>query len=1248
MLLTSSNPTSQVVPWCPASDAISAHRLHRRLRVGTAAQGLRSDAGTAEEAVEKRAGPVAPSFSPTRVRVQHDTFIRASRAAMWSLMQDVTPARKWQQVAVVLATLESIYGVEYQGIAEQLLTAFQQANRVPASAGTAATAAAGPAMFASDLDVDQRFDFSGQLGSDQFDHLALGVSLNTDFLWQLFVKVSTEQLDATLVPPQLLGGTAAAAAAGAAAAAAAGGGATGRAAGGVGGAAQLLKETESLLVLRRGYSSEQQRGRWLLQKLDYLQLLLSFASLLHSLSEWGFIPRMDVTPLEVFDEVYPLLEPRRSQPLFIEKATLPDIMDPVIEPRLRWLERKTLRLNPSSSSSSSRSRSLDSLSAAVGSTDDSSSGTSSWEAAAASIDNTSSSSSSSSSSSGSGSLLQTLLEPVEIVEPTFRQMLVVYRKKPKQERWREAWFKLTGQKVAPVARRLTIQLQVYRDIPLPSWQVVFPDKLLQFRPLDLLRLDLFGLAGIGAVLAQAKYTSLVLELVTLVSLSVWGSRLVLGFLRMGDRYKSIVAQLLAERTVAGGEGGLEYLATAAGLQQFKQAALAYVLLAAADAPLNAGQVAAAAEAVLQQRLQLQTALKYSSMALHMSSRGIAALKGASKGHGVRSVPLRPAGLQSGACRMPARQLVSARVAEMTRPTHQDDEAMFCYQCEQTKGNTGCTKIGVCGKTSQVAILQDLLIYQLKGLGAWANFAHQTTNLPTPEVDSFVKAAIFATLTNVNFDPERFVEYITKADDFLQLIRNKLQQAGVEGRPTAAALPWFDLQGNPMDFSLRSAMAGTPINADTLESLGEQVSLLHRREVMGEANSTLLGLHELLTYGLKGVAAYAHHAEMLGKVDASLDDTFEEVLAFLASEASSTPEAVLGMCMRLGEVNFKVMALLDDAHTSRFGHPTPTQVRITPVKGKAILISGHDMHDLHDLLRQTEGTGINVYTHGEMLPGHGYPELHKFKHLVGNYGGAWYRQKKDFAEFPGAILMTTNCIMDPSPAYADRIFTTGEVGVSASKHLSGTPGAKDFSEVIARAQQLPGFSHEPEAKEVTVGFGHQATLGAASAVLDAIKAGQLSHIFLIGGCDAPEPSRKYYTDVVKGLPEDTMVLTLGCGKYRFYDQDLGTLANGLPRLLDMGQCNDAYSALVVATELAKALDTDVNSLPLSLDISWFEQKAVAVLLTLLNLGVKNIRLGPQLPAFCTPDMIDLLVKTFDLKAADTKHPEDEIKRMMANA
>ncbi|KAF8063050.1 hcp [Scenedesmus sp. PABB004] len=619
-------------------------------------------------------------------------------------------------------------------------------------------------------------------------------------------------------------------------------------------------------------------------------------------------------------------------------------------------------------------------------------------------------------------------------------------------------------------------------------------------------------------------------------------------------------------------------------------------------------------------------------ALHRRDRCLGAGVGSSRA--ARRAPVHPRGV-AGLSRAPARTATRTRYQTDAAPAPAPaDEAMFCYQCEQTKGNTGCTKIGVCGKTAQVAILQDLLIYQLKGLGAWATFAHQA-GVATPELDSFVKAAIFSTLTNVNFDPERFVDYITTADDHARGVRAQLAAAGVRGRPVAAPLPWFDLQGSPLDFDLRAAMRGQPINAETLEALGEQVSLLHRRDAMGPDAATLLGLHELLTYGLKGVAAYAHHAEMLGEVDASLDDTFEEVLAFLASEAAADADAVLGMCMRLGETNFAVMAMLDRGHTGRYGHPTPTQVRITPVVGKAILISGHDMHDLEDLLAQTEGTGVNVYTHGEMLPGHGYPALQR-PHLVGNYGGAWYRQKRDFAEFPGAILMTTNCIMDPSPSYADRLFTTGEVGVSASAHLA----KKDFSAVIAKALEMPGFTHEPEPKFVTVGFGHKATLGAAGAVLDAVASGELSHIFLVGGCDAGEPSRRYYTDVVAGLPKDTMVLTLGCGKYRFYDQDLGTLPSGLPRMLDMGQCNDAFSALVVATELAKALNTDVNSLPLSLDISWFEQKAVAVLLTLLHLGIKNIRLGPQLPAFATPAMIDLLVSKFNLKAADTKHAASE--------
>ncbi|GBF99305.1 hydroxylamine reductase [Raphidocelis subcapitata] len=609
---------------------------------------------------------------------------------------------------------------------------------------------------------------------------------------------------------------------------------------------------------------------------------------------------------------------------------------------------------------------------------------------------------------------------------------------------------------------------------------------------------------------------------------------------------------------------------------------------------------------------------------------------------IAAVPPRPLRQPRGAAAPRPQPLRFTRAPDHAPSDSEAANDMFCFQCEQTLHGTGCTSVpaGVCGKTVDVANLQDLLTFQLKGLCSWAHFAHGK-GLATPDADSFVKAAIFSTLTNVNFDPERFRDYCTRADELARGLKAQLRAAGVEGGPAAEPLPWFD-EHHPVDFSLRAALGTDAPTLEALEAFAPKVSLLARRGLMGADAATLLGLHELVAYGLRGVAAYAHHAEMLGQVDPSLDDVFEETMAFLASPASQDPGAVLGVAMRLGEANFRTMALLDRGHTTRFGHPEPSPVRLTPVVGKAILVSGHDMQDLHDLLVQTEGTGLNVYTHGEMLPAHGYPGLKKFKHLVGNYGGAWYKQK-EFGEFPGAILMTTNCIMPPAAQYADRIFTTGEVGVQGSPHIH----TKDYGPLIERAKQLPGFTYEPpEPKFVTTGFGHEATLGAASLVLDAIKAGELSHIFLVGGCDAPEPSRKYYTEVVKGLPRDTIVLTLGCGKYRFYDQDLGTLPNGLPRLLDMGQCNDAYSALVVATELAKALGTDVNALPLSLDISWFEQKAVAVLLTLLHLGVKNIRLGPNLPAFLTPEATALLVEAFNIMPADTKSPAAEVERMMA--
>eukprot|EP01024_Parvocaulis_polyphysoides_P026851 TRINITY_DN2442_c0_g1_i1.p1 TRINITY_DN2442_c0_g1~~TRINITY_DN2442_c0_g1_i1.p1 ORF type:complete len:419 (-),score=86.34 TRINITY_DN2442_c0_g1_i1:565-1821(-) len=415
--------------------------------------------------------------------------------------------------------------------------------------------------------------------------------------------------------------------------------------------------------------------------------------------------------------------------------------------------------------------------------------------------------------------------------------------------------------------------------------------------------------------------------------------------------------------------------------------------------------------------------------------------------------------------------------------------------------------------------------------------------------------------------------------------------------------------------------------------------------------TILGLQELVTYGLKGACAYAHHAEMLGYIESEkIDSRFNELLAFLCSEDSTDPEKLLGKSLEVGEVNLLVMEMLDKAHTQRFGHPQPTKVSLVPREGPSILVSGHDLLDLQMILEQTKNTGINVYTHGELLPAHGYPELNKYSHLVGHYGGAWYKQKKEFDEFPGAILVTTNCIIIPKESCRDRIFTTGEVGLPRMTHISN----KDFTLVMDKAKKLQGFTkqsiiqHEIIGnKEVMVGFGHNAIMSVADKVLEAVKEGQLKHIFLVGGCDGKEGERRYYSELVDKIPKDCLVLTLGCGKFRFYNHDLGMLEEtGIPRLLDMGQCNDAYGALVVAQELAKALNTDVNSLPLSLDISWFEQKAVAVLLTLLYLDIKNIRLGPKLPAFLTPEALQIIVDKYNIQLADTKNVDRDLERMMA--
>ena len=613
--------------------------------------------------------------------------------------------------------------------------------------------------------------------------------------------------------------------------------------------------------------------------------------------------------------------------------------------------------------------------------------------------------------------------------------------------------------------------------------------------------------------------------------------------------------------------------------------------------------------------------------------------------------------------------------------------MFCYQCEQRSGD-GCTKVGVCGKTPevgiisstfffshrpnslsttttpppplQIALLQDLLVYSLKGLSCWAHYAVEKDVPLPPHLTTYLHSATFSTLTNVNFDAHAFRAYIAEAHALRDSVEQALQAAGISDPPPApAGLPWFDLLAHPAQWHLSTSYLSSATE-EQLVNIGKLVSLEHRRHLI---DPTLLGLHEMLSYGLRGLAAYTHHAEVLGARVPEADAFIVEGYAFLCSDKATDINNVLGMIMKCGEVNLATMKGLSDGHRARFGIPEPSPVKLTPTAGKAILISGHDMGDLHDLLMQTEGTGINVYTHGEMLPAHGYPALKKFSHLVGNYGGAWFRQGKEFASFPGAILMTSNCIVEPRPDYADRIFTTGEVGFPGTPHIAyaeggiGSTKAKDYSAVIAKALDTPGFTEEDVSKaeaktaqkSVLTGFGHEAILGVADQVVDAVKSGKLSHIFLVGGCDGAEPDRRYFSKVADEAPEDTLLLTLGCGKFRFYDHEnlQGNLpGTGLPRLLDIGQCNDAHSALVVASALADAFETDVNGLPLSLDLSWLEQKAVVILLSLLSLGVKNIRIGPKPPAFVTPEALSVLVDKFSLKVTNVKDPAGDVAAMMA--
>ncbi len=537
--------------------------------------------------------------------------------------------------------------------------------------------------------------------------------------------------------------------------------------------------------------------------------------------------------------------------------------------------------------------------------------------------------------------------------------------------------------------------------------------------------------------------------------------------------------------------------------------------------------------------------------------------------------------------------------------------MFCYQCEQTTRGQGCDVLGVCGKTPEVAALQDLLVHACKGLAMYAHRARQLGAIDY-EVDIFVIEALFTTVTNVNFDAERMAQWLERAAHAQTRARELYQracaQAGVAAEALAGPASWRPAE-----------------NLAELVGQGRAVTLLTRLEALGP---DVTGLQELLTYGLKGTAAYAEHARMLGREDTEVYAAFHEQLDYLTRPKPEIPE-LTRRCLAVGDLNLKVMGILDAANTGAYGHPVPTPVRITPVAGKAILVSGHDLKDLEELLKQTAGTGINVYTHGEMLPAHGYPNLHQYPHLAGNYGGAWQVQAREFDAFPGAILMTTNCIQAPRPTYQDRIFTSGLVAWPGVRHIAD----RQFAPVIEAALAAPGFAADEPAKTILVGFGHEAVLGVAGQVVDAVKSGAIRHFFLIGGCDGAEHGRNYYTELAEMLPSDTMLLTLACGKYRFNKHEFGSVA-GLPRLLDVGQCNDAYSAVQIAVALAGAFNCSVNELPLSLVLSWYEQKAVAILLSLLSLGIKNIRLGPKLPAFITPAVLQVLVDAYGIKPITT--------------
>nr|WP_242029327.1 hydroxylamine reductase [Desulfuromonas acetoxidans] len=530
-----------------------------------------------------------------------------------------------------------------------------------------------------------------------------------------------------------------------------------------------------------------------------------------------------------------------------------------------------------------------------------------------------------------------------------------------------------------------------------------------------------------------------------------------------------------------------------------------------------------------------------------------------------------------------------------------DQKMFCYQCEQTARGTGCTTMGVCGKTPEAAALQDLIVHGLKGMAFWAHQA-RLQNLSDPDIDLHMIEALFTTVTNVDFDVENLAKVAQKTVQMRDHARALFEKSGASpvGAVPQAAEKW--------------ALAK---NVEDMIEQGRQHPVIDP-----QLDPDIQSMRDTLLYGCKGVAAYADHAHILGNDNDEIYAFFHKALSALTDTTLNLTDYI-NLTMECGQINIKTAGLLNEAHCARYQPPVPTPVNIGTKEGKAILVSGHDLKMLEELLKQTEGKGINVYTHVEMLPAHGYPQLKKYPHLVGNFGGAWQDQQKEFPYFHGAIIFNTNCIQRPGEVYKDRIFTWGRVHWPDVKHIDGW----DFSEVIEKALQCEGFQ-EKEDKHIITGCGHHAVIGLADQVIEAVKSGAIKRFFLIGGCDGALHGRDYYTQLAESLPEDTVILTLACGKYRFNKLDFGDI-NGIPRLLDVGQCNDAYSAIQIALALAEAFECEVNDLPLSIVLSWYEQKAVAVLLSLLSLGLKDMRIGPSLPAFISPNVLNFLVENFNL-------------------